>query len=127
VIEIELRGPFSDGDNAVEQTILRHVSYAGAPHVAPSDTTDADLDRGQRLFNATYGCAHGHGTNAEGATMETNLRTLDPCYGEEAETGFMETLLNGRDDPAMPPSEGVISDDKIHDVEAFIFSLQETE
>ena len=105
----------------VQSTLLDYVPYA------PTDTTSADLERGARLFNSTYGCAHCHGTNAMGATMGTNLRTMEQRYGDEAEAIFLKTVREGRDGTAMPPWQGVISEEKIEDIRAFIFSLQEEE
>lgn len=111
------RGVGRSSAPAVEQTLLTHVPYA--------DTSDdPDIERGQRLFNSTYGCAHCHGTNAEGATAGTDLRRLEERYGDEAEEIFLETVRKGRDGTAMPPWEAVISDDKIQDIKAFIFSIQ---
>lgn len=150
-IKIELRGPTTEGENygdasateagdgvgshgnasttgigqsaesLVQTTLLDYVPYA------PDDTSAADLERGARLFNSTYGCAHCHGTDALGATMGTNLRTMEQRYGDEAEAMFLKTVREGRDGTAMPPWQGVISEDKIEDIRAFIFSLQEEE
>jgi ABC-type amino acid transport substrate-binding protein/mono/diheme cytochrome c family protein len=150
-IQIELRGPTTEGDSygdasteeanngvgshgnasttsigksstpIVQATLLDHVPYAS------TDTTSADIENGARLFNSTYGCAHCHGTDAMGATMGTNLRTMEQRYGDEAEAMFLKTVREGRDGTAMPPWQGVISEDKIEDIRAFIFSLQEEE
>ena len=111
----------SAADPLVERTLLTHLDYPLS--------ADGDPEKGQKYFNSTYGCAHCHGTDAKGATMGTNLRTLSQRYGgeEEARKVFNETVLNGRDGTAMPPWEGVISEEKIEDIEAFIFSIQETE
>lgn len=142
-IQIELRGPTTEGDNYgdasggvgshgsatttgigrsseafVQTSLLDYVPYA------PSDTTTGDIENGARLFNSTYGCAHCHGTNARGATMGTNLRTMEERYGDKAEEMFLKTVREGRDGTAMPPWQGVISEDKIEDIRAFIFSLQ---
>lgn len=144
-IEVELRGPTAlerDADDEdtssatssaasvegigksadhalIEQTLLKTVAYA--------DTTEGDPEKGQQYFNSTYGCAHCHGTNAQGATSGTNLRLLENRYGDEARATFFDTVRNGRDGTAMPPWEGVISEGKMNDIWSFLASIQETE
>lgn len=107
----------------VEASLLTTVAYAVPRPVVP-DSIEGDPEAGQKMFNAIYGCAHCHGTNAEGATAPTDLRKLRQRYGENAEEKFAQTVREGREGTAMPPWEGVISDEKIEDIKAFIFSIQ---
>lgn len=110
------------------EPVLRHrVPYATP--TARRDTMTGDPEAGQRMFNAIYGCAHCHGTNAEGATAPTDLRKLVARYGgeQEARRAFNETVREGRPETAMPPWKGILSDEKIADIEAFIFSIQTDE
>lgn len=98
----------------VEVRLLSEVDYA----------RDPDEEAGRRMFNAIYGCAHCHGTDAKGADSKVDLRLLRERYGDEAEKVFMETVKKGRDNTAMPPWDSVISDEKIEDIKAFVFSVQ---
>lgn len=95
-----------------------HAAWRGA-------LEDGDPEAGKRYFNAVYGCAHCHGTDAIGAEEKINLRLLSKRYGEEAEDMFYKTVREGREGTAMPPWEGVISEERMEDIKAFIFSVQE--
>ena len=108
--------------------LARLVAWADTTEVASTEEQlEERIANGRRMFNSTYGCAHCHGTNADGATAATNLRTLEQRYADAAEAEFMDAVRNGRDGTAMPPWGAVLSDEKIADIKAFIFSLQEEE
>lgn len=108
--------------------LARLVAWADTTEVVSTEEQlEEQIANGRRMFNSTYGCAHCHGTNADGATAATNLRTLEQRYSDEAEAEFMDAVRNGRDGTAMPPWGAVLSDEKIADIKAFIFSVQEEE
>ncbi len=83
-----------------------------------------DVKKGAQMFNAIYGCAHCHGTNAKGHTDNRNLRNLVKRYGNDAETVFNTVMKDGRDGTAMPPWD-FLNDKQTGSIKAFIFSLQE--
>lgn len=107
--------------------LARLVAWADTTETEVGSTEEQLEERianGRRMFNSTFGCAHCHGTDADGATAETNLRTLRERYGDEAEAQFTDAVHNGRDGTAMPPWRAVLSDEQIADIKAFIFSMQ---
>lgn len=111
------------GQAMVEQTLVSHLDGYNI------DDEEGDPEKGKKYFNSIYGCAHCHGPDGMGAAPGTNLQTIVERYGgeEEAREVFNATVREGRDGTAMPPWEGVISDEKIKDLEAFIFSVQKEE
>ena len=105
--------------------LARLVVWADTTEVASTEEhIEERIANGRRMFNSTYGCAHCHGTDADGATAETNLRTMRERYGEEAEAQFKDAVHNGRDGTAMPPWRAVLSDEQIADIKTFIFTIQ---
>lgn len=83
-----------------------------------------DVKKGAQMFNAIYGCAHCHGTNAKGHTDNRNLRNLVKRYGNDAEKVFNTVMKEGRNGTAMPPWD-FLNEKQTNSLKAFVFSLQE--
>ncbi|MGI9175907.1 MAG: c-type cytochrome [Rhodothermales bacterium] len=118
------QGEGSTGASVPDEEPPRGPAPSPVSAATPDTVSDGDSEKGQRYFNAVYGCAHCHGTDAEGATAGFDLRLLRERHGDESEAVFMDAVKNGRQGTAMPPWEGVISEERINDIKAFIFSLQ---
>lgn len=106
------------------------ILTASVTDAAPEEELDIDalvaggnVQKGGMMFNAIYGCAHCHGTNAHGHTDNRNLRGLVERYGNNAEKVFLKVMEEGRLGTAMPPWDH-LPEKKINDIKAFIFSLQ---
>ncbi|MDP3669280.1 MAG: transporter substrate-binding domain-containing protein [Telluria sp.] len=82
----------------------------------------AQVARGKALFNSH--CAHCHGPNAASPDPKIDLRKLSKRYREKMDEVFMTTVHDGRPDKGMPTWKGVISEDEIAAIKAFIDSVQ---
>ena len=74
------------------------------------------------LFNTH--CAHCHGTNAESPDPKIDLRRLGRRYRADAESTFDQTVHEGRPEKGMPPWKGILPEDDISKVKAYVFSAQ---
>lgn len=81
-----------------------------------------DNDAGRTLFNTH--CAHCHGTNAESPDPKIDLRRLGRRYRADAESTFDQTVHEGRPDKGMPAWKGILPEDDIEKVKAWVFSAQ---
>jgi mono/diheme cytochrome c family protein len=75
------------------------------------------------LFNST--CAHCHGTDAASPEKRTDLRRLQKRYADKIDEVFSITMQNGRLDKGMPIWKGVIKDDEIAAIKAYLDSVQQ--
>ncbi len=78
---------------------------------------------GRSLFNQT--CSHCHGPDAVQSERRINLRLLRRRYGDDRENVFHTTVTNGRPNKGMPTWGGVIPDDDIAKIYAFLDTVQE--
>lgn len=100
------------------------LAQAGAPAVKAPASNEAAVLRGRELFNST--CAHCHGPDAASPEKRIDLRRLSKRYREKMDEVFSTTVLNGRLDKGMPAWKGVIAEDDIASIKAFVGSVQES-
>ena len=82
-----------------------------------------DHAKGNSMFN-NY-CSHCHGPDAMTGEKRQNLRNLSKKYGERMNEIFATTLANGRLSKGMPKWVGVISDEEIATIKAYLDTVQE--
>ncbi len=101
------------------------VETLAAPSVKNSTEAKPAVDhaKGNSMFN-NY-CAHCHGPDAVTGEKRQNLRNLSKKYGERMNEIFTTTLATGRLSKGMPKWVGVISDDEIATIKAYIDTVQE--
>lgn len=87
--------------------------------------TDGDSDRGQKLFNGSFGCARCHGRDIQGLSDNRDLKRMTLRYGPEAGLVFDLVTRDGRPGTAMPPWVH-LEDKDLKDLKSFIFSIQES-
>lgn len=97
-------------------------SVAPAPEKA-AVTHAADTVKGNQMFN-NY-CSHCHGPDAITGEKRQNLRNLAKKYGDRVDEIFATTLAAGRLSKGMPKWAGVISDEEIAAIKAYIDTVQE--
>ncbi|MFP4093635.1 MAG: glutaminyl-peptide cyclotransferase [Cyclobacteriaceae bacterium] len=121
------------GDSPWGMAIGPNPEADGAPAAIASAELTLDIEalvaggdakKGAQMFNAIYGCAHCHGTNAKGHTDNRNLRNLVKRYGNDAEKVFNTVMKEGRNGTAMPPWD-FLNEKQTNSLKAFVFSLQE--
>ena len=86
----------------------------------------ADVKKGRSLFNATLGCAHCHGPNAQAVKDKVDLRLLHRRHRNMAQRVFRETVLHGRPGTEMPEWRETLSghEEWIDLLQSYIFSIQ---
>jgi polar amino acid transport system substrate-binding protein len=94
-----------------------------APEKAAEAKSTIDLAKGNSMFN-NY-CSHCHGPDAITGEKRQNLRNLSKKYGERANEIFATTLATGRLSKGMPKWVGVISDEEIAAIKAYVDTVQE--
>jgi len=104
---------------AAGRPVVRVPSSIGFVTVADAA---ADVEPGRVLFNTH--CAHCHGTNAESPDPKIDLRRLGRRYRSDAESTFDQTVHEGRPEKGMPPWKGILPEDEISKVKAYVFSAQ---
>ena len=82
-----------------------------------------DHAKGNSMFN-NY-CSHCHGPDAMTGEKRQNLRNQSKKYGERMNEIFATTLANGRLSKGMPKWVGVISDEEIATIKAYLDTVQE--
>lgn len=80
------------------------------------------IEEGRSLFNQY--CAHCHGPNAIQGERPRDLRRLRIRYRDEAAKVFYETVNAGRPDLGMPPWKGVLADDVLARIFAYLQTVQ---
>jgi ABC-type amino acid transport substrate-binding protein/cytochrome c5 len=81
-----------------------------------------DLAKGNTLFNNN--CSHCHGPDAAGPEPKTDLRRLTKRYKDDYLNIFDKTVKEGRQDKGMPIWVGVLPDDELKLIRAFVASVQ---
>jgi polar amino acid transport system substrate-binding protein len=108
---------------AAAEPVFGIFAQADAPAVKAPPSNDAQLLRGRELFNST--CAHCHGTDGASPDKRIDLRRLHKRYADKADDMFSTTMQNGRPDKGMPMWKGVITDDEIGSIKAYVDSVQQ--
>jgi mono/diheme cytochrome c family protein len=98
---------------------------AGAAQNIPKIGLKGNKKKGETAFNASLGCAHCHGRDADGHVDNRNLKALIKRYGKEQALNVYDVVMEiGRAGTAMPAWTELTAQEK-EDVKTFIFSLQE--
>jgi mono/diheme cytochrome c family protein len=98
---------------------------AGAAQNIPKIGLKGNKKKGETAFNASLGCAHCHGANADGHVDNRNLKALIKRYGKTEALNVYDVVMEiGRAGTAMPAWTELTLKEK-EDVKTFIFSLQE--
>ena len=79
--------------------------------------------KGNEMFNNF--CSHCHGPDAVTGEKRQNLRNLSKKYCERMDEIFATTLANGRLSKGMPKWAGVISDEEIAIIKAYVDTVQD--
>ena len=90
----------------------------------PTIPMKGNKKHGAELFNGILGCAHCHGSNAQGHVDNRNLRAIKKRYAGDAQKGYDTVMEIGRLGTAMPPW-GHLSLEEKQDIKTYIFSIQE--
>lgn len=106
---------------AADQPVLRLAATGTA--VAEAVGAEAALSRGRTLFNTN--CSHCHGPNAQSPEARIDLRKLSRRYGDDMTEVFHTTVRAGRPDKGMPAWKGVLAEEDITSIKAFIDSVQQ--
>jgi polar amino acid transport system substrate-binding protein len=121
---VRLAGATSDPIRSAPGAVTGSVAQAGlAAENTPSADTAAAA-RGRSLFNAN--CSHCHGPNAASPDRRTDLRRLRSRYGAQTDEVFSMTVRDGRPEKGMPLWKGVLSEDDLAGVKAFVDSVQQS-
>jgi polar amino acid transport system substrate-binding protein len=104
------------------------LTDAGPLRVAAAETPaaaggKADAAAGRAIFDGT--CAHCHGPNAVVADRKINLRLLKRKYGEEMETVFLTTVIDGRPAKGMPTWKDVYKHQDFINILGYLKTVQE--
>nr|MDP9322217.1 c-type cytochrome [Acidobacteriota bacterium] len=97
-------------------------AQAGVPAEHTPSVDTAAATRGRALFNSN--CSHCHGPNATSPETRTDLRRLRRRYGAQTDEVFSTTVHDGRPERGMPLWKGVLSEDDLAAIKAFVDSVQ---
>jgi polar amino acid transport system substrate-binding protein len=101
--------------NAVAD-ILQRYSVPNSPHVAGAQPAMAETAVGQNLYLKS--CAECHGSDAKGSVLAPNLTAF-----KGTDDDFVKAVLNGRPGTGMAPFKGLLSDEEIRQIRAYISKL----
>jgi polar amino acid transport system substrate-binding protein len=104
--------------------ITGSVAQAGVLAEHTPSVDNAGIARGRELFNSN--CSHCHGQDAASPERQTDLRRLRRRYGAQTDEVFSTTLHEGRPEKGMPLWTGVLSEDDLAAVKAFVDSVQQS-
>jgi ABC-type amino acid transport substrate-binding protein len=110
-----------DTPRSLEVPIPQAAAAAPTPSAPASDAQS--VAAGHKLFNDN--CAHCHGPDAVEGEPRRNLRMLHHRYSDEMNQVFLTTVTHGRLTKGMPNWSGILTDGQLHDILAFLNSLQE--
>jgi len=100
-------------------------AHADDSSVAANKPNERDSDRaaaGRGLFNQY--CAHCHGPNAVSPDPPRDLRRLKYRYAEKTADLFYFTVTHGRPDKGMPNWTGLLDDETLWTIFAFLQTVQ---
>ncbi len=90
-----------------------------------------DPEKGRKLFDAVFGCAHCHGPGAVAPDRPRDLRLMRRRYGRKWRRVYWRTVLEGRTQSAsglaMPSWKDTASQEELADVLAWLDGLQRRE
>jgi ABC-type amino acid transport substrate-binding protein len=91
--------------------------------VASPPNDPAQVVAGRKLFNDN--CQHCHGPDAVQGERRRNLRLLRHRHGDDADSVFLTTVTHGRIAKGMPIWAGVLTEQQLRQILAFLLSVQE--
>ena len=100
----------------------RNVRLVAATEPPAAPVAEPSAGDGHELFNST--CSHCHGPDAVQADRHIDLRRLRIRYGDTMDEVFETTVHNGRPDKGMPNWSGVISDEDLDSIKAWLHTVQ---
>ena len=107
-----------------QAAVADNSSESSAPAEKPVESKPTlDTAKGNSMFN-NY-CSHCHGPDAVTGEKRQNLRNLSKKYGDRMNEIFSTTLATGRLSKGMPKWVGVISDEEIATIKAYVDTVQE--
>ncbi|WHZ10254.1 MAG: hypothetical protein OJF60_000693 [Burkholderiaceae bacterium] len=113
----------------VPASAVHHVGYLipAGTQVAQASTSDssktsADAAAGRDFFNST--CAHCHSPDGASPIRARDLRRLKGLFGDKWPEVAKTTIENGRPDLGMPTWKGVLTDQQIKQILAFLATIQ---
>ena len=120
---VRLAGATGDPIRSAPDAVTGTVAPAGVP---PENASSVDtlVARGRALFNSN--CSHCHGPNAASPETRTDLRRLRRRYGTQANEMFSTIVHDGRPEKGMPLWQGVLSEDDLAAIKAFVDSVQQS-
>lgn len=90
--------------------------------VAAPAAAEGRADEGKVKFNDI--CSHCHGVNGASPISERDLRRLKRRYDDKWPETAHTTIVNGRPDAGMPTWKGMLSDQEIRNLLAFLVTVQ---
>jgi polar amino acid transport system substrate-binding protein len=90
---------------------------------APAGAGKGNAAAGREIFDGT--CAHCHGPNAVVADRKINLRLLKRKYGDEMESVFLTTVIDGRPTKGMPTWKDVFKHQDFVNILSYLKTVQE--
>lgn len=109
--------------SAIRYAVLA-FAIATIPAAAAEDIQAANpTAEGNSLFNQY--CSHCHGPNAEQGERPRDLRRLKIRYGDDRAHMFQATVANGRPDKGMPSWAGVLDENILQKIWAFLETVQQ--
>ena len=121
---VRLAGATGDPIRSAPGAVTGSVAQAGVPAENTPSVDTAAAARGRALFNSN--CSHCHGQNAASPETRTDLRRLRRRYGAQTDEVFSTTVRDGRPEKGMPLWKGVLSEDDLAAVKAFVDSVQQS-
>lgn len=106
--------------NSMIGCIRISVLFASIPAAIAQPAGDAR--EGREAFNQY--CYHCHGSDGVQGERARDLRRLTKRYGDERRAVFLKTMAEGRVDKGMPSWRGVLSDERLAEVWAFLETIQ---
>jgi polar amino acid transport system substrate-binding protein len=120
---VRLAGTTGDPIGSAPGAVTRSVAQAGVPSET-ARSVDTAAGRGRALFNSN--CSHCHGPNGASPETRTDLRRLRRRDGAQTDEVFSTTVRDGRPEKGMPLWKGVLSEDELAAVKAFVDSVQQS-
>jgi ABC-type amino acid transport substrate-binding protein len=104
------------GQRHVVTDILRRYGVPISIQASGDQVAQAETNVGVRVYSRS--CAECHGLNAQGGALAPSLTAF-----KGTDDDFVRTVLNGRPGTGMPPFKGLVSEEDIRQIRAYIQTL----
>jgi cytochrome c55X len=104
------------GREVARELSLERYGVPIAAQVAGEQAAQAETNVGERLYGRS--CAECHGLKAQGGALAPSLTAF-----KGTDDDFVRTILNGRSGTGMPPFKGLLSEEEIRQIRAYISTL----